>query len=79
MPSILKNHLKQAVPSSLIVEIEDDIIGLNDVTIVDIPDHVQQHRGKINDNLIDKKKAQFREPFGVSQGMSTFICHIEEC
>ena len=59
--SILKIHLKQAVPLSLIIEIEDDIMGLNDVTIVDILDHVQQRRGKMNDNLIHEKNAQFCE------------------
>ena len=44
--SIIKNQLNQAIPPSLIIEIEDEIIGLNKINIIDILDHVQQRRGK---------------------------------
>ena len=50
---IIKNRLKQAIPPSLIIEIEDEITGLNNVDIIDILDYVQQRRGKINENFIN--------------------------
>ena len=40
--SIIKNKLKQAIPPSIIIEIGDEITGLNNVDIIDILDHVHQ-------------------------------------
>ena len=39
---IIKNQLKQAIPPSLIIEIEDEITRLNNINIIDILEHVQQ-------------------------------------
>ena len=58
--SIIKNQLKQAISPSLIIEIGDKITGIKNIDIIDILDHVQQRRGKINDNLIDENNVRFR-------------------
>ena len=51
--SIIKNQLNQAIPKSLIIEIEDKITGINNIDIIDILDPVRKRRGKINENLIN--------------------------
>ena len=77
--SIIKNQLKQAIPPSLIIEIEDEITVLNNIDIINILDHIQQRRGKINDNLVYKNNVRFREPFDATLGMAAYIQQIEEC
>ena len=77
--SIIKNRVKQAIPSSLIIEIEDEITGLKNIDIIDILNHVQQRRGKIKDNLIDINNVRFIEPFDATLGMPEYIRQIEEC
>ena len=58
--SIIKNQLKQSIPPSLIIEIEDEITGHDNIDIIEILDHVQQRRGEINDNLIENNNVRFR-------------------
>ena len=76
--SIIKNQLKQAIPPSLIIEIEDEIMGLNNIYIIDILNHVQQLCGKINGNLIEENNVRFREPFDATLGMAAYIQRIKE-
>ena len=77
--SIIKNQLKEAIPPFLIIKIKDEITGLNNINIIDIFDHVQQRRGKINNNLIDEKNARFIETFDATLGMAAYIRRVEEC
>ena len=76
--SIIKNNLNQAIPPSLIIEIEDEITGLNNIKIIDILDHVRQQRGRINYNLIDKNNLRFRENFDATLRMAAYIRKIKE-
>ena len=73
-----KNQLKQDNPLYLIIKVEDEITGLNNIDIIYILDHVQQRRGKINDNLIYKNNVRFREPFDATLGMAAYIRQIED-
>ena len=70
---IIKNQIKQSIPSSLIIKIEDKITGLNNIDIIDILDHVQQQHEKINDNLIDENNLRFREPFDATLRITAHI------
>ena len=76
---IIKNQLKKDIPPYLVIEIEDEITGLNNTDIIDILDHVQQRRGKTNGNLIDENSVRFREPFDATLGVAAYIRRIEEC
>ena len=77
--AVVRNQLQRALPPSLLVEIEDEITGLNGVPIVDILEHCFDRRGKINDTLIDDNNNKADEPFTQNEGMTNYIRRIEQC
>ena len=70
---VIKSQIKNAVPALLLTEIEDEITGLNGVSIIDIFDHLFQRRGQINDTLVAENQAKIDEPFSRDEGMNNYI------
>ena len=75
----MRNQLQRALPTTLLVEIEDDITGLNGVSIIDIFKHCFDRCGHINDTLIDDNNSKADEPFTRNEGMANYIRRIEQC
>ena len=77
--SVIKNQLKQAMPRETIREIENEIDGLNGLTIIAIIDHCMDRLGQINDTLVDENRVHANEPFDANGGMAAYIRRIEQC
>ena len=77
--SVTKKLLKKALPESLLVEIEDEILGLNDVAIIDILEHCFDRRGQLTDTLVEDNHRRAEEPFDRSEGMANYIRRMEQC
>ena len=59
--------------SSLIIEVEDEIAGLNNINIIDILDYFQQQFVKLNNNITEENNVRLRDPFDVTLGMAAYI------
>eukprot|EP00957_Ditylum_brightwellii_P177070 13488844-Ditylum_brightwellii.AAC.1 len=77
--TVTKNQLEQATPKWLLKEIEDQITGLKNVTIIDIFDHCFDRKGKIDNNLIIQYQQNFCQPISVSEEIKAYIDKQEEC
>ena len=77
--AVVRNQLQRALPTALLVEIEDEITGLNGISIIDILDHCFDRRGHISDTLIADNNAKADEPFTRNEGMANYIRRIEQC
>ena len=76
---IIKQQLKKALPVTLLNEIEDEIEGLENVTIIDIFDHCFDRKGRITDTMIDENNARIDEPYDPALGIAVYIKNMEEC
>lgn len=76
---VVKNQIQKALPETLLVEVEDDITGLNGVSIIDIFDHCFDRRGTLTDTLIDDNNRKAEEPFTCEEGMAGYIKRIKQC
>ena len=76
---VTKKLLKKALPPALLIEIEDEILGLNEVSIVDIFDHCFDRRGHLTDTLIEENLQKADEPFDLDEGMPNYIKRLEQC
>ena len=76
---VIKSQMKNAFPSLLLTEIEDEITGPNGVIITDIINHLFQWRGQINDMLVTENQAKINEPFTHNEGMTDYIRRIDKC
>ena len=77
--SVIKNQLKHAMPRDTIREIENEIDGLNGLTIIEIIDHCMDRLVQINDTLVDGNIVHATELFDANGGMAVYICRIEQC
>ena len=77
METVTKKLLKKAIPDNLLVEIEDEILILNDVSIMDILEHCFDRRGKLTDTLVEDNVRQADEPFMREEGMANYIRRLE--
>eukprot|EP00957_Ditylum_brightwellii_P178305 13580106-Ditylum_brightwellii.AAC.1 len=71
--------LDEALPCWLLAEIEERETGLNTVSIQDILDQTFDHRGQIDDDLVDKYNTIYNSPIDVSKGFNAYVERQEEC
>eukprot|EP00957_Ditylum_brightwellii_P127265 9703683-Ditylum_brightwellii.AAC.1 len=71
--------LDEALPHWLLAEIENRETGLNTVSIHNILDHAFDHRGQIDDNLVDKYTNVYNSPIDMSKGFDAYVERQEEC
>eukprot|EP00957_Ditylum_brightwellii_P112466 8574330-Ditylum_brightwellii.AAC.1 len=55
------------LPQWLLAEIKDRDTGLNNVSIFDIFDHAFDHRGQIDNDLVDEYTSKFNAALDVAQ------------
>ena len=65
------------MPRDTIHEIENEIDGLNGLTIIEIIDHCMDRLGQMNNTLVDENRVQANETFDANGGMAAYIRRIE--
>ena len=60
------NQLMQALPTTLLNELEDDVVGLQNVTMIDIFGHCLDCRGTIDNDLIIEYQKKHAEPLNAA-------------
>eukprot|EP00957_Ditylum_brightwellii_P014752 1112222-Ditylum_brightwellii.AAC.1 len=76
---VSKNQLEEALPQWLLGEIKDRDTGLNTVSILDIFNHAFNHRGQIDNDLVDEYSSKYNSPIDMSQGFNAYVKHQKEC
>ena len=67
---IIKQQLKKAIPATLLNEIEDEIEGLDTVTIPEIFEHCFDRKGRITDTMVNENNTRVDEPFDPTSGIA---------
>eukprot|EP00957_Ditylum_brightwellii_P208210 15356302-Ditylum_brightwellii.AAC.1 len=68
--NVIKYMLGEALPQWLLAEIKDRDTGLNNVSILDIFNHVFDWCGQIDDDLVNEYTSMFNAALDVAQGFN---------
>eukprot|EP00957_Ditylum_brightwellii_P002988 228610-Ditylum_brightwellii.AAC.1 len=68
-----------SLPATLLNELEDDIVGLQKITIINIFDNCFDQKGNIDDNLIIEYQRKVGEAINMAEGLKKSIDRQEDC
>eukprot|EP00957_Ditylum_brightwellii_P036113 2735885-Ditylum_brightwellii.AAC.1 len=71
--------LEEALPRWMLIEIEDQETGLNNINLHDIFDHAFDRKGQINNGLVDEYTTAFNAQLDMPQGINGYVERQEEC
>eukprot|EP00957_Ditylum_brightwellii_P167060 12718085-Ditylum_brightwellii.AAC.1 len=70
---VTKNMLEEALLRWMLIEIEDQETGLNNVNLHDIFDHAFDRRGQIDNALVDEYTTTFNAHLDMAQGFNGYV------